>query len=68
LGLSIVFFLLQLFAIALVYSQVAYEIMEKKSVNVKKSVFTIRNLLPRLHAPNKIEVVDVETRRCYLQQ
>ncbi|XP_057819247.2 probable GABA transporter 2 isoform X1 [Cryptomeria japonica] len=48
LGLSVVFVLLQLFAIALVYSQVAYEIMEKKSADVKKGIFAARNLIPRL--------------------
>eukprot|EP00253_Pinus_taeda_P022182 PITA_22182 len=48
LTLSVVFVLLQLLAIALVYSQVAYEIMEKKSADVKQSIFAMRNLLPRL--------------------
>jgi len=48
LAVSIVFVLLQLFAIALVYSQVAYEIMEKKSADVKQSIFAMRNLFPRL--------------------
>lgn len=48
LGLAIVFVLLQLFAIGLVYSQVAYEIMEKKSADVKQGMFSKRNLLPRL--------------------
>lgn len=48
LALSIIFVLLQLFAIAMVYSQVAYEIMEKKSADVKQSIFAMRNLLPRL--------------------
>ncbi|KAH6761256.1 Transmembrane amino acid transporter family protein [Perilla frutescens var. frutescens] len=42
LGLAIVFVLLQLFAIGLVYSQVAYEIMEKKGM------FSKRNLIPRI--------------------
>eukprot|EP01018_Ginkgo_biloba_P004409 Gb_41062 [translate_table: standard] len=48
LGLSVIFILLQLLAIALVYSQVAYEIMEKNSANVKMGMFSLRNLLPRL--------------------
>lgn len=48
LALSVVFVLLQLLAIALVYSQVAYEIMEKKSADIKQSKFAMRNLLPRL--------------------
>ncbi|GLJ39566.1 hypothetical protein SUGI_0808380 [Cryptomeria japonica] len=48
LGLAVIFVLLQLFAIALVYSQVAYEIMEKKSADVKKGIFAARNLIPRL--------------------
>ncbi|KAE9451955.1 hypothetical protein C3L33_16121, partial [Rhododendron williamsianum] len=48
LGLAIVFVLLQLFAIGLVYSQVAFEIMEKKSADVKQGMFSKRNLVPRL--------------------
>ncbi|XP_058096081.1 probable GABA transporter 2 [Magnolia sinica] len=48
LGLAVIFVLLQLFAIGLVYSQVAYEIMEKKSADVKQGVFSKRNLVPRL--------------------
>ncbi|KAL3818262.1 hypothetical protein ACJIZ3_004167 [Penstemon smallii] len=48
LGLAIVFVLLQLFAIGLVYSQVAYEIMEKKSADVNKGIFSKRNLIPRI--------------------
>lgn len=48
LGLAIVFILLQLFAIGLVYSQVAYEIMEKKSADVNQGIFSKRNLIPRL--------------------
>ncbi|KAH6804367.1 Transmembrane amino acid transporter family protein [Perilla frutescens var. frutescens] len=48
LGLAIVFVLLQLFAIGLVYSQVAYEIMEKKSADVKQGMFSKRNLIPRI--------------------
>ncbi|KAG5563410.1 hypothetical protein RHGRI_005984 [Rhododendron griersonianum] len=48
LGLAIVFVLLQLFAIGLVYSQVAFEIMEKKSADVKQGMFSKRNLIPRL--------------------
>lgn len=47
-GLAVVFVLLQLFAIGLVYSQVAFEIMEKKSADVKQGVFSKRNLIPRL--------------------
>jgi hypothetical protein len=31
-----------------VYSQVAYEIMEKKSADVKQGMFSRRNLIPRL--------------------
>ncbi|KAJ6714365.1 hypothetical protein OIU85_025920 [Salix viminalis] len=37
-----------LFAIGLVYSQVAYEIMEKKSADVQQGMFSKRNLLPRI--------------------
>ncbi|WOL03175.1 putative GABA transporter 2 isoform X1 [Canna indica] len=48
LGLGVVFVLLQLFAIGLVYSQVAYEIMEKNSADMKQSRFSKRNLVPRL--------------------
>ncbi|KAL6547761.1 hypothetical protein OROHE_009466 [Orobanche hederae] len=48
LGLAIIFVLLQLFAIGLVYSQVAYEIMEKKSADVKQGIFSKRNLIPRI--------------------
>ncbi|XP_019423684.1 PREDICTED: probable GABA transporter 2 [Lupinus angustifolius] len=48
LGLGVIFVLLQLFAIGLVYSQVAYEIMEKKSADVKQGLFSKRNLIPRL--------------------
>ncbi|PKI35435.1 hypothetical protein CRG98_044178 [Punica granatum] len=48
LGLGIVFVLLQLFAIGLVYSQVAYEIMEQKSADVKQGIFSMRNLIPRI--------------------
>ncbi|KAM7494329.1 hypothetical protein LguiB_028938 [Lonicera macranthoides] len=48
LGLAVIFVLLQLFAIGLVYSQVAYEIMEKKSADVKKGMFSKRNLIPRI--------------------
>ncbi|KAL5989205.1 hypothetical protein ACLOJK_010095 [Asimina triloba] len=47
-GLAVVFVLLQLFAIGLVYSQVAYEIMEKKSADVNQGMFSKRNLIPRL--------------------
>ncbi|XP_042504223.1 probable GABA transporter 2 [Macadamia integrifolia] len=48
LGLAVCFVLLQLFAICLVYSQVAYEIMEKKSADVNQGMFSKRNLIPRL--------------------
>ncbi|XP_044487454.1 probable GABA transporter 2 [Mangifera indica] len=47
-GLAVVFVLLQLFAIGLVYSQVAFEIMEKKSADVKQGMFSKRNLIPRI--------------------
>lgn len=47
-GLAVIFVLLQLFAIGLVYSQVAYEIMEKKSADTTKGMFSRRNLVPRL--------------------
>ncbi|KAI9108445.1 hypothetical protein K1719_020636 [Acacia pycnantha] len=47
-GLAVIFVLLQLFAIGLVYSQVAYEIMEKKSADVSQGIFSKRNLIPRL--------------------
>ncbi|KAG7015151.1 putative GABA transporter 2 [Cucurbita argyrosperma subsp. argyrosperma] len=48
LGLAVIFVLLQLLAIGLVYSQVAYEIMEKQSADMKKGMFSKRNLIPRL--------------------
>ncbi|CAI9762566.1 unnamed protein product [Fraxinus pennsylvanica] len=48
LGLAVIFVLLQLFAIGLVYSQVAYEIMEKKSADVNQGIFSKRNLIPRI--------------------
>ncbi|KAJ4951965.1 hypothetical protein NE237_028797 [Protea cynaroides] len=48
LGLAVSFVLLQLFAIGLVYSQVANEIMEKKSADVNQGMFSKRNLIPRL--------------------
>ncbi|XP_042021526.1 probable GABA transporter 2 [Salvia splendens] len=48
LGLAIVFVLLQLFAIGLVYSQVAYEMMEAKSADVRQGIFSRRNLIPRI--------------------
>ncbi|CAH9068932.1 unnamed protein product [Cuscuta europaea] len=48
LGLGVIFVLLQLLAIGLVYSQVAYEIMETKSADVHKGVFSWRNLIPRI--------------------
>ncbi|KAM7525852.1 hypothetical protein LguiA_015754 [Lonicera macranthoides] len=48
LGLAVVFILLQLLAIGLVYSQVAYEILEKKSADVRQGMFSKRNLIPRI--------------------
>ncbi|KAM7278958.1 hypothetical protein ACFE04_006092 [Oxalis oulophora] len=48
LGLAIFFVLLQLFAIGLVYSQVAYDIMEKQAADVKQGMFSKRNLIPRI--------------------
>ncbi|XP_027362156.1 probable GABA transporter 2 [Abrus precatorius] len=48
LGLAVILVLLQLFAIGLVYSQVAYDIMEKKSADVNKEMFSKRNLVPRI--------------------
>ncbi|XP_062029526.1 probable GABA transporter 2 [Rosa rugosa] len=48
LGLAVVFVLLQLLAIGLVYSQVAYEIMEKNSADVNQGMFSKRNLIPRI--------------------
>ncbi|KAL4334772.1 hypothetical protein GQ457_07G007340 [Hibiscus cannabinus] len=48
LGLAVVFVLLQLLAIALVYSQVAYDIMEKQSAHVKQGMLSKRNLIPRI--------------------
>ncbi|OEL12741.1 putative GABA transporter 2, partial [Dichanthelium oligosanthes] len=48
LGLAVVLVLLQLLAIALVYSQVAYEIMEKNSADVAHGRFSWRNLVPRV--------------------
>lgn len=47
-GLAVIFILLQLFAIALVYSQVAFEIMEKKSADTAQGMFSKRNLIPRV--------------------
>ncbi|XP_057510268.1 probable GABA transporter 2 [Actinidia eriantha] len=48
LGIAVVFVLLQLFAIGLVYSQVAFEIMERKSADVKQGMFSKRNVILRL--------------------
>ncbi|KAL6609459.1 hypothetical protein ACP70R_039428 [Stipagrostis hirtigluma subsp. patula] len=48
LGLVVVLVLLQLLAIALVYSQVAYEIMEKSSADAARGRFSGRNLAPRV--------------------
>ncbi|KAG8069159.1 hypothetical protein GUJ93_ZPchr0005g15873 [Zizania palustris] len=47
-GLAVVLVLLQLLAIALVYSQVAYEIMEKNSADAASGLFSRRNLVPRV--------------------
>ncbi|KAK8599143.1 hypothetical protein V6N13_077077 [Hibiscus sabdariffa] len=47
-ALAVLFILLQLFAIGLVYSQVAYEIMEQQSADVNQGMFSKRNLIPRL--------------------
>ncbi|KAE9614081.1 putative amino acid transporter, transmembrane domain-containing protein [Lupinus albus] len=47
-GLGAIFILLQLFAIGQVYSQVAYDVMEKKSADVKQGLFSKRNLIPRI--------------------
>ncbi|KAK3228003.1 hypothetical protein Dsin_007865 [Dipteronia sinensis] len=48
LGLAVVFVLLQLLAIGLVYSQVAFEIMEKNTADINQGMFSKRNLIPRL--------------------
>ncbi|KAK2664248.1 hypothetical protein Ddye_002822 [Dipteronia dyeriana] len=48
LGLAVVFVLLQLLAIGLVYSQVAFEIMEKNTADINRGMFSKRNLIPRL--------------------
>ncbi|OAY85577.1 putative GABA transporter 2 [Ananas comosus] len=48
LGITVIFVLLQLLAIGLVYSQVAYEIMEKNSADAKQGKFSKRNLIPRI--------------------
>nr|CAB3477650.1 unnamed protein product [Digitaria exilis] len=48
LGVAVLFVLLQLLAIGLVYSQVAYEIMEKSSADAAQDRFSRRNLVPRL--------------------
>ena len=48
LGVAVLFVLLQLLAIGLVYSQVAYEIMEKGSADASRGRFSRRNLAPRL--------------------
>uniref|UniRef100_A0A0E0A3F3 Amino acid transporter transmembrane domain-containing protein n=1 Tax=Oryza glumipatula TaxID=40148 RepID=A0A0E0A3F3_9ORYZ len=48
LGLAVVLVLLQLLAIALVYSQVAYEIMEKSSADAARGRFSRRNVAPRV--------------------
>ncbi|XP_038906705.1 probable GABA transporter 2 [Benincasa hispida] len=46
--LAVLFILLQLLAIGMVYAQVAYEIMERRSADAKQGVFSRRNLIPRL--------------------
>ncbi|OEL23981.1 putative GABA transporter 2 [Dichanthelium oligosanthes] len=46
--LAVVLVLLQLIAIALVYSQVAYEIIETKSADAARGRFSRRNLVPRV--------------------
>ncbi|RLM66695.1 hypothetical protein C2845_PM16G05490 [Panicum miliaceum] len=46
--LAVVLVLLQLIAIALVYSQVAYEIIETKSADAARGRFSRRNLAPRV--------------------
>lgn len=48
LGLAVVLVLLQLLAIGLVYSQVAYEIMEKGAADAARGRFSCRNLAPRV--------------------
>ncbi|KAJ8764838.1 hypothetical protein K2173_010303 [Erythroxylum novogranatense] len=48
LGLAVVFVLLQLLAIGQVYSQVAYDIIEKQSADVNQGIFSKRNFVPRL--------------------
>ncbi|XP_074571631.1 putative GABA transporter 2 [Curcuma longa] len=48
LALGVICVLLQLFAIGLVYAQVAYEILEKNTADIKQSKFSKRNLVPRL--------------------
>ncbi|XP_042422126.1 probable GABA transporter 2 [Zingiber officinale] len=48
LALGVICVLLQLFAIGLVYSQVAYEILEKNTADIEQSKFSKRNLVPRL--------------------
>ncbi|KAK9698486.1 hypothetical protein RND81_08G108100 [Saponaria officinalis] len=47
-GIAVIFVLLQLLAIGLVYSQVAFEVMEKKSADPNQGIFSKRNLIPRL--------------------
>ncbi|KAI3943155.1 hypothetical protein MKW92_021422 [Papaver armeniacum] len=47
-GLIVMFVILQLLPIGLVYSQVAYEILETQSANVKEGMYSKRNLTPRL--------------------
>ncbi|CAM0953499.1 unnamed protein product [Alopecurus aequalis] len=48
LGLAVVLVLLQLLAIALLYAQVAYEVMEKMLADPAQGRFSRRNLVPRL--------------------
>ncbi|XP_022145892.1 probable GABA transporter 2 [Momordica charantia] len=46
--LAVLFILLQLLAIGMVYAQVAYEIIERRSGDAQQGVFSRRNLIPRL--------------------
>ncbi|CAI0408637.1 unnamed protein product [Linum tenue] len=48
LGGAVVCVLFQLLAIGLVYSQVAFEVMEKKSADPNRGMFSMRNLIPRI--------------------
>lgn len=46
--LSNMFVLIQLFAVALVYSQPTFEVLEGKSSDASSGMFSLRNLIPRL--------------------